>query len=182
MHEDIVVDACEAFDNHGIAGLLHKNRVEHAWLDTATAFCWQAIAALEDTHPYEVEFCLTLLDHVPDRERARREADRLGRLVRERNLVALVPDRPEETQIPPGYAPGEVHTPLDYATTPASLARRWFSDDEIARYLQALEAAQGADGGWHFNWREWNPAATLEWRGLVTLETLLELRAYDRLV
>ena len=164
----------------GIAGLLHKHRVEHRWLDTATAFCWQAIAALEDTHPYEVEFCLTFLDHVPDRARATREADRLGRLVRELRLVALDPDRPEEAQIPPGYAPGEVHTPLDFAATPASLARRWFSDEQITRHLDALEGAQGEDGGWYFNWREWNPATTLEWRGCITLETLLKLRAYGR--
>lgn len=165
----------------GIAGLLHKNRVEHPWLDTATSFCWQAIAALEDTHPYEVEFSLTFLDHVPDREHATREADRLGRLVRERNLVALGPERPDEAQIPPGYAPGEVHTPLDYATTPASLARRSFSDQEITRALNALEEAQGEDGGWYFNWREWNPATTLEWRGWITVDTLLKLRAYGRL-
>src|SRR5207248_2533576 len=147
----------------------------------ATSFCWQAIAALEDTHPYEVEFCVTFLDHVPDRERATRAADRLGRLVRERKLVALDPDRPDEAQIPPGYAAGEAHTPLDYATTPASLARRLFSDEEITRHLHALEGVQGEDGGWYFNWRDWNPATTLEWRGLITLETLLKLRAYGRL-
>jgi hypothetical protein len=165
----------------GIAGLLHKNRVEHPWLDRATSFCWQAIAALEDTHPYEVEFCVTFLNNAPDRERATREADRLGRLVRERKLVALDPDRQDEAQIPPGYAAGEVHTPLDYAPTPASLARRWVSDEEITRHLHALEEAQGEDGGWYFNWRDWNPATTLEWRGMITLETLLKLRAYGRL-
>jgi hypothetical protein len=165
----------------GIAGLLHKNGVEHPWLGPATSFCWQSIAVLEDTHPYEVEFCLTFLDHAPDRERAAQEAERLSSLVRDRSLVALDPDRPEEAQVPPGYAPGEVHTPLDYATTPASLARRWFSEEEITRDLKALEAAQGEDGGWYFKWREWNPATTLEWRGQITLETLLKLRAYGRL-
>jgi hypothetical protein len=165
----------------GIAGLLHKNRVEHPWLDAATDFCWQAIAALADTHPYEAEYALTFLDHVPDRARATREADRLGRLVRERKMVVLDPDRPEEAQVSPGYAPGEVHTPLDYASRPESLARGWFSDAEIARHLDALAATQADDGGWHINWREWNPATTLESRGLLTLEILLRLRAYGRL-
>lgn len=165
----------------GIVGLLQKQRVEHPWLTTATAFCWRAIAALEDTHPYEVDFCLTFLDHVPDRERAEREANRLGRLVQERRLVALDHDAAAEAHVPPGYAPGEVHSPLDYATRPSSLARRWFSDHEIGLHLGALARTQGDDGGWFFNWREWNPASTLEWRGWVTIRALAILRSYGRL-
>ena len=81
----------------------------------------------------------------------------------------------------PGYAPGEVHTPLDYALRPDSLARRWFSDAEIALALDALATAQADDGGWSFNWRDWNPATTIEWRGLVTVRALTILRAYGRL-
>jgi len=162
----------------GIAGLLLAHGVDHPWLDGATAFCWREIAALTHTHPYEVDFCLAFLDRAPDRGRAEREAERLGRLVRAQRLVAL--DR-DAVDVPPGYAPGEVHTPLDYAPTPASLARRWFSDAEIERSLDALAAAQGEDGGWHFNWRDWNPATTLEWRGCVTLRALTTLRAYGRL-
>ena len=165
----------------GLAGLLHKHQVEHPWLAGATDFCWQAIEALEETHPYEIVFCLPFLDHVPDRARAERAAERLGRLVRERRLVLLDPDRPDEAVISPGYGPGEFHTPLDYAPSPASLARRWFSEREIERSLDALAAAQGDDGGWFFNWRAWNPATTLEWRGLVTLRALQILRAYGRL-
>jgi hypothetical protein len=165
----------------GIAGLLYKHRVELPWLAGATAFCWQAIAALGETHPYEVEFALAFLDHVPDRARAEREAQRLGRMVREQRLVLLDPAKPGEVRIPPGYAEGEFHTPLDYAPRPESLARRWFSDDEIARSLDALERAQGEDGGWSFNWREWNPATTIEWRGYVTIDALQKLRAYGRL-
>ena len=81
----------------------------------------------------------------------------------------------------PGYGPGEVHTPLDYAPTPTSLARRWFTDAAIARDLAALERGQGADGGWRFTWREWNAATTLAWRGVVTIRALTLLRAYGRL-
>jgi hypothetical protein len=165
----------------GIAGLLHKHRVEHPWLAGATAFSWQAIAALGETHPYDVEYALAFLEHVPERERAEREAERLGRLVREQRLVLLDPAKPDEVRIPPGYAEGEFHTPLNYAPRPTSLARRWFSDDEIARSLDALAGAQGEDGGWSFNWREWNPATTIEWRGYVTIDALQTLRAYGRL-
>jgi hypothetical protein len=41
--------------------------------------------------------------------------------------------------------------------------------------------AQGDDGGWFFNWRDWNPATTLEWRGLMTIRALTILQSYGRL-
>jgi hypothetical protein len=165
----------------GLVGLLHKNGVKHPWLGPAEAFCWQAISAVQDTHPYEVEFCLAFLDHASDRARAEREAERIGRLVREQRLVLLDPARSSEVLILPGYAPDEVHTPLDYAMRPASLARGWFSDAEIELALDALAGAQADDGGWSFNWRAWNPATTMAWRGWITLRALGILRAYGRL-
>jgi hypothetical protein len=164
-----------------IVGLLRKNGIVHPWLEAATAFCWKGIAAIEETHPYEVEFCLPFLDHAPERERAEREAIRLGELVREQRLVLLDPNAPDEVRIPPGYAPGERHTPLDYASRPASLARRWFSDQQIERALDALEQAQSEDGGWWFNWGRWNDATTLESRGWKTVDILEILRAYGRI-
>jgi hypothetical protein len=165
----------------GLVGLLSKNGVEHAWLGPAMEFCWQAVSAVEDTHPYEIEFCLAFLDHVSDRARAEREAERLGRILRERRMVLLDPSRPEDVVVPPGYASGEVHTPLDYAMRPDSLARRWFSDAEIETALDALAGAQADDGGWSFNWRAWNTATTTAWRGWVTVRALGILRAYGRL-
>ncbi|CAA9326791.1 MAG: FIG01124587: hypothetical protein [uncultured Gemmatimonadaceae bacterium] len=165
----------------GIAGVLHKHRVAHPWLAPATDFCWRAIAALERTHPYEVEAALRFLEHAPERRRAERAAERLGCLVREQRLVLPDPDARAEDHTAPGYGPGEVHTPLDYAPTPTGLARRWFSDAALARDLDALERGQGADGGWRFTWREWNAATTLAWRGVVTIRALTLLRAYGRL-
>lgn len=165
----------------GIAGLLHKNGVAHPWLDRATAFCWQAIAQLEETHPYEVQHCLGFLDQVPDRPRAEREAARLGRLVREQRLVVRNPDAPDEARLSPGYAAGELHTPLDYAPHPSGLARHWFTDEEIVRHLDALAARQEPDGGWSPNWRAWNTATTVEWRGALTILALWILQAYGRL-
>jgi hypothetical protein len=59
----------------GIAGLLHKHRIDHPWLAPATEFCWPAIGALADAPaslglPYAIRFALAFLDHVPDRPRA----------------------------------------------------------------------------------------------------------------
>jgi hypothetical protein len=165
----------------GIVGALLHSRFEHPWVESATRFCWEGIESLEQTHPYEVEACVAFLDHAPEHARAEAEVDRIGRLVRDAGFVQLDPDSSDTVVMSPGYAPGEVHGPLDYASAPSSLARRWFSDREIDRALDALSAAQGEDGGWYFNWRAWNPATTLEWRGFVTIRALSTLRAYGRL-
>jgi hypothetical protein len=165
----------------GIVGTLLKSGARRRWIDRAAAFCWEAIEALQASHPNEIHFVVMYLNHAPDRARAEAQAERLGALVREHRMVLLDPDRPEGAVISPGYAPGEYHTPIDYAPEPTSLARRWFSDGEIERALDALAAGQQEDGGWDINWRKWSPAATLEWRGAMTVRALTILRAYGRL-
>ncbi|MFH8407355.1 hypothetical protein ACH4FX_21560 [Streptomyces sp. NPDC018019] len=164
-----------------VVGLLHRNEVWHAWLFRATDFCWQAVESLERTHPYEVEAALAFLEGAPDRPRAEAAAQRLGVLVREQRLVLLEPDQAARTPVPEGYAPGEHHFAYDYAATPGSLARRWFTDAETDRALDHLAALQQEDGGWPVNWRVWAPGTALEGRPMVTVKALLTLRAYGRL-
>ncbi|MER8058530.1 MULTISPECIES: hypothetical protein [unclassified Streptomyces] len=176
-----------------VVGLLHRNEVWHAWLFRATDFCWQAVANLEKPHPHEVLAAVAFLDSVPDRPRAEAAADRLGRLVRAQWLAALDPGR----SVPPGRAPGARHVPQqathrgdpgprhfphDFARSPASLARAWFTDDEMARSLDHLAAGQQEDGGWPLRRRPWAPVPALETRALVTIEALRTLRAYGRFV
>jgi hypothetical protein len=161
-----------------IVGLLLKNKVEHPWLESATAFCWHAAAELRETHPYEAEAAIAFLDHAPDRERAREEATRLGRLVRDHRIVLLDPAHPERARVSPGYAPGEHHFPHDYARTPDSLARAWFTEQEMTRSLDFLAADQQDDGGWPIRWAQWAPTTAVESRPGVTLEALLTLRAW----
>ncbi len=119
---------------------------------------------------YEARALLVFLAHVPDSRRADDALARIGSRVLGERLVELDP-----------HAPGEVHTPLDYAPSPGSPMRALFSDEVVAAHLDALVAAQQPDGGWMFRWTAWNPATTLEWRGWLTVETLLVLRAYGRL-
>ncbi|MGP3923846.1 hypothetical protein [Streptomyces sp. 8N616] len=163
-----------------VVGLLHRNEVWHAWLFRATDFCWSAVESLEKTHPYEVKAAVAFLDGAPDRERAETAAERLGRLVREQELAVLDPDRAADYPLPEGYAPGEYHYAHDFARTPDSLARRWFSDEEVERSLDFLAAEQQDDGGWPIHWRSWAPGITLECRPMVTVDALLTLRAYGR--
>ncbi|MGW0878505.1 hypothetical protein [Streptomyces sp. NPDC002671] len=165
-----------------VVGLLHRNEVWHAWLFRATDFCWQAVESLEKSHPYEAEAAVAFLDSAPDRPRAEAAADRLGRLVREQRLAALDPERLDACPVAPGYAPGEHHFPHDFAKSPRSLARGWFTDDEMARSLDFLAAEQREDGGWPVRWRQWAPAPALEARPIVTIEALRTLREYGRFV
>ncbi|MFI9427811.1 hypothetical protein ACIG54_30115 [Streptomyces achromogenes] len=165
-----------------VVGLLHRNEVWHAWLFRATDYCWQAVESLEKSHPYEVQAAVAFLDSAPDRPRAQAAADRLGHLVREQRLAALDPDRLDASPVAAGYAPGEHHFPHDFARSPDSLARAWFTDDEMARSLDHLAAGQQEDGGWPVTWRQWAPAPTLEARPMVTIEALRTLRAYGRFV
>jgi hypothetical protein len=152
-----------------IAALLYKHGVEHAWLAGATDYCWRQLDALDQTDPYEMRAVLPFLDWVPDRQRAEQVFARVGPKILEQKLVALAPASQEDT-----------HSPLNFAPQPRSLARRLFSDEVIKAHLDALASAQQEDGGWQFNWPAWNPAAALEWRGIVTLEALVTLRAYGR--
>ncbi|MDJ0341623.1 hypothetical protein QMK19_16690 [Streptomyces sp. H10-C2] len=163
-----------------VVGMLHRNGVWHAWLFRATDFCWAAIDALDTTHPYEAEAAVAFLDSVPDRARARAAAHRLGQLVREQRLAVLDPDRADEYPVSPGYAPGEYHFAYDFARTPDSLARQWFTDAELERSLDFLAAEQGEDGGWPMRWRAWAPGTRLEWRPIITIEALRTLRVYGR--
>lgn len=152
-----------------IAALLHKHHIEHPWLAAATDYCWRQLDSMEQTNPYEMRAVLPFLDFVPDRQRAEEVFTRVGAKILEQKLVALTPTTEEET-----------HTPLNFAPNPQSLARRLFADDVIEAHLDALATAQQEDGGWQFNWLAWNPAAALEWRGIVTIEALVTLRAYGR--
>lgn len=165
-----------------VVGTLHRNDVWHPWLFRATDFCWEAVETLRGTHPYEVRAAVAFLDGAPDRRRAEAAAAQWGRLVREQRLVTLDPERAAQHPVGKGCAPGEHHFAHDYAPSPDSLARRWFSDAEIDRSLDFLSAAQEADGGWPVRRRAWTPGSRLEWRPIVTIDALLTLRDYGRRV
>jgi hypothetical protein len=154
------------------AAALHTLGVERPWLEGADAFMWRRIEQLDLTTAdatigagYEVRFAILYLNAVPDAARA------------EAALDALAPGLDRFVAGEPG---GDVQTPLDVAPAPGSRARQLFDHANIERNLDALEAGQQTDGGWMFGWDEWNPAATLEWRGVVTVEAVRVLKANGR--
>jgi hypothetical protein len=152
-----------------IAGLLHRHGVRHPWLEPATAFCWRGIERLDATDTYVMRCVLTFLEYVPDRARAQAALARVGPKLVEQGLVALEPGAGDESS-----------SPLDYAPTPGSVARRLFPDRAVEAHLDALVDAQGEDGGWPVGWPVWAPATGPEWRAWITIGSLSCLRAHGR--
>ncbi len=157
-----------------LAGVLHARGFAHPWLDRATELMWRRIDQLAEGRPAELNAyhmfgVLTFLQHVPDRGRVEQACRGVVPLLFDHGLVALDP-----------AAAGEVHTPLDFAPLPDSIARPFFEETVIAAHLDRLAAGQLADGGWMFNWPSWSPAAEADWRGFLTVDALRVLRANGR--
>ena len=150
-----------------IAGTLHARGVAHPWLARATELMWARIDTLEAPGAYELYGVLRFLDHVRDRERAAAALVRVEPALR--SVVTLDPE-----------APGETHSPLDFAPAPSSIARPLFDDATIAAHLDHLAAGQQDDGGWTFNFPAWSPAAEADWRGCFTVDALDTLRRNGR--
>jgi hypothetical protein len=152
-----------------IAGTLLARGFTHPWLDRATELMWSRIDTLDgEPGPYDMYGVASFLNHVPDRDRAQRALQAVAPMLLK--VVALDPDEP-----------GETHSPLGYAPRPDSPARSLFSDAVIEAHLDHLAAGQRDDGGWTFNWPAWSPAAELDWRGFITVSSLVTLRDNGRL-
>lgn len=163
-------DASSLIQTAANAAALHALGVRHAWLDRADEYLWDRIERLDlataDANigaGYDVRFAITFLNATPDAGRA------------DEALDAMAPHL--HRFVPPEPTGGDVQTPLDIAPWPDSRARRIYSHDHIDAHLDALEQAQHDDGGWMFGWDQWNPTATTEWRGVLTLDALRLLRA-----
>jgi len=152
-----------------LAGTLHGRGVRHPWLDRATGLMWARIGALEKAGAYDLRAVAHFLDNVPDRARATATIDQLAPLITSPDVVTLDP-----------AAPGEIHTALDFAPRPGSLARSLFKPAVIEACLDHLAGAQRDDGGWTVNWLAWSPVAAAEWRGAMTVSALARLRANGR--
>ena len=138
---------------------------EHPWLDRATRYCLDAIAAL-DERPFAIALsaALQLADQI-HREHPE-AAEQLARFV------------PHDGRVPvTGGNPDEAMRPLDQAPYPDSVARRYIDDDAVARDLERLAGEQQDDGGWVVDFASYSPQGEFEWRGYATVRAVQVLRA-----
>jgi hypothetical protein len=110
---------------------------------------------------------ISFLEHAPDRARAEHELERVLQRIRKPGIVEYDPN-----------AGGYVKMPLDWAPTPAHPCHRLFDDYTLQTHLHALAERQQTDGGWPISWDPISPAVEFEWRGAVTVNALLLLKAY----
>jgi len=155
----------------GLVGLLRQLRVEHAWVDQATEWCWEQLAAAElpaDAHA--LREVLVFLEHAQERDRAEAIARKVRDQLAASSWFRLDPDDS-------GYG----LSPLSIAPAASSRWRVLFSDDVLSAHLDALQRNQQPDGGWPITWEPPSEAARLEWRGVVTFDAVRTLVSYGRL-
>jgi hypothetical protein len=153
-----------------LAGALWEAGSRKPWLERATGWCWAKLAGPEDLNAYWVKFALGFLDRVPDEAGARAA------------IEGLRPRLGPDGSVPvTGGTEDERIRPLDLSTRPGARSRALFTDEQIEADLDRMERGQRDDGGWMFDWLDWSPGQTVEWRGGVTLRALAALAAHGRL-
>ena len=145
---------------------------EHPWLERATQFCLDAIAAMDEPpFAYVLVFSLRFLDAVYE---SRPEAAAL--------MEKLAEHVPDDGNIRvSGGTEDEMLHPLDVAPEPDRPARQLYAPELIAADLDRLEALQQDDGGWVVDYLKISPAGSLDWRGYATVRAVDILRANGRL-
>ena len=152
-----------------VAAIAHRVGVHdaavasHPWLARATRYCLRAIDEIDGVpHALALTFALQLLDAVhgthPEAEAL---LGRLGGHIPAGGLMHVG-----------GGADDEFMRPLDFAPTPGRPLRALFTPDAIAAELQRLVDQQQQDGGWPVDFAAYSPAATLEWRGHMTVHAI----------
>lgn len=145
---------------------------DHPWLATASRYCLDAIAKLDEApFAYVLMFALQFLDAASGTSSEARELiSHLSRFV------------PPDGAIPvTGGSAGETLHLLQFAALPGRPVREILDPNAVAADLDRLERGQRPDGGWDVDYATFSPAAALEWRGHVTVTAIATLRANNRL-
>lgn len=169
-HAPFIHPGGPTFLTFALAGVLWSTDVRTAWLDVATAWCWQELETIEQPHTYTVVFALRFLDHVPDADRAIRVVERFRPLLQQDGSMPV-----------PGGIEGEAVTPLTLSPQPGTRSRQLFTTAQIAADLDRLEREQFDDGGWDFGFLHWSDGQALDWRGSFTVSNLLHLHKHNRI-
>jgi len=139
----------------------------HPWLERATRYCLNAIAAIDQApFAYVLAFSVHFLDAVHDSH------PESGDLLR--HLGSHIPsDGRLRVQ---GGTEDEMMHPLDLAPYPDRPARDLFTAEVTSADLDRLAALQQDDGGWIVDFLSMSPAGSLDWRGHATVRAIDILR------
>ncbi|GGH15792.1 hypothetical protein [Paenibacillus segetis] len=140
------------------------------WFQSHISFMWRSMDEQKPTDYHDYLQWLQFLQNTPERERAIPFEQILDEWLQEPGIIEKNPGQE-------GYS----HKVLDYVPAPGSYASRFVTDDEITHHLNYLVENQQEDGGWPVSWPTVSPVVEQEWRGRITIERLLTLRAYGRI-
>ncbi|GAA1714041.1 hypothetical protein GCM10009745_72840 [Kribbella yunnanensis] len=149
----------------GLVGRLHELGVDHPWRSLAGSWCAAELDRGLPTEAHSFHEALIFLEHTGDVD-----LDRIREWLPKLSFYRADADDPS-------YGV----TPLHLASTPDSPWRALFSEAQLDAHLDRLIADQQDDGGWAITWEPPGQAATLEYRGIVTVGALRTLKAYNRL-
>ncbi|WP_127533228.1 hypothetical protein [Paenibacillus kobensis] len=155
-----------------LLGLLYKQQAlpeltKSEPFERSVSFVWNSLEREEPHHYHDAVQWISFLEQTPDRERAERIRPVLDKWLSRSGAIEKDPS-----------ASGYVHKVLDWAPAADSYARRFATDEEVARHLQALVGEQQEDGGWPISFDAISPAGLQEWRGWQTVDRLRTLRSY----
>jgi hypothetical protein len=159
-----------SFLTFALAGALWEAGSDEPWLARATEWCWAKLEGPDELDAYGVKCALDFLDTVPDPARASAAIERLRPML---GTDGSIPVR--------GGAEDERLTPLMLSERRGGCSRVLFTDEQIEADLDRLERGQQDDGGWTFDFLGWSPGQSVEWRGIMTLLALTNLRAHGRI-
>jgi len=154
----------------GMVALLAWHGGRHAWLDQTIERCTRYLADVQIDEAHHLRYAFLFASIVLD------EAARDGALKRLRAMLDGAGFYVAETPVE-RYGV----TPLQFVPTPDDPARDVFDDALLERHLDDLVESQLDDGGWPIRFQPPSEGATIEWRGIWTLDALATLRAWGRL-
>ncbi len=168
-----VLAALRAYRNPD-GGFAHALEPDVRGPESEPASTLRALEVLEEIgkseDPMVADAALDFLDRAPDRARATAAVEVLRSKIGSDGSIPV-----------PGGTEDERLTPLTLSSRPGARSRALFTDPQIEADLDRLEQGQRSDGGWMFDWLEWSPGQSVEWRGTVTVQALATLSAHRRI-
>jgi hypothetical protein len=158
-----------------IIGLLYKQKVQtdicrEEWFLQNVAYIWRVLEQGKPEGYHDAVQWITFLQHTPEQERAKACWSAVDEFLSRPGTIVLDPD-----------AEGYVQKVLDWAPEKDSYARKFVSDADLRKHLQALVDQQQEDGGWPISWVPVSPGGEMEWRGWITVNRLKTLKSYGML-
>ncbi|WP_028563926.1 hypothetical protein [Paenibacillus pinihumi] len=143
---------------------------EEEWFLQSDAYFRANMHKADQKDYHDVIQCIAFVEHAPADATTEQMRELLKDWLKSEDLVQRNPN-----------AEGYVQKVVDWFPAPDCFGASDIPEEIISSHLDALIAQQQEDGGWMIPWPALSPACLSEWRGMITVNKLLTLKAYGRL-